>query len=638
MAQQSVVELQRTAILRMLSLQGTEEQALVGTNQTWKVLVYDKFCQEVVAPLLKVGGLMKHGVTLHLSLHTERLPVPDVPAVYFVEPTEENIKRIGADLAKGLYESCYINFASSVNRSCLQELARGAMQANATNKVQAVFDRYVSFVSLGANLFSLNLPAAYETIHSPLADEIIQQYIERIVDGVLSVLITTRTLPVIRCPPGEAAEMVGRRLDERIRELMKTAAGAELFSGDRGSAGATRAAADANSAGRPLLCILDRDVDLVTMLNHTWTYQAMAHDVLGMRLNRLNVPVDESGAGVKPKEKCYDVSENDAFWLQHAAEPFPDVATAVGECIDEYNKKRAELGKSGEGADPAESLGPGLAQAINMLPEMTDKKRSIDMHTNIATALLNEVKARELDNYYEMEDKFATQSLNTSISQLQEIINDKQRGTLADKTRALMVLYLTKPSITSAQLQPLVEALNAAGGDTNGVTYLEHLTNIRNMMAPTLNAAGGSAQKGTLGGAFNLAGLADRGASMLAGINNIRNIVASKKELPICTILDALMEQKASPSTDNYLYLDPKLPAAGYGQEQPRIRAPFRRAVAFVIGGGNYAEMQSLQEWAQGHGRQVSYGATDLVSPVNFLDELSHLGQAQSGGGGTDLS
>jgi hypothetical protein len=31
---------------------------------------------------------------------------------------------------------------------------------------------------------------------------------------------------------------------------------------------------------RPLLVILDRNVDLATPLHHTWTYQALAHDVL----------------------------------------------------------------------------------------------------------------------------------------------------------------------------------------------------------------------------------------------------------------------------------------------------------------------------------------------------------------------
>jgi len=74
------------------------------------------------------------------------------------------------------------------------------------------------------------------------------------------------------------------------------------------------------------------------------------------------------------------------------------------------------------------------------------------MHTNIATALLNEVKARELDRYYEMEDSFASTSISTSVAELEKLIRDNGRGTVMDKTRALMVLYLSKPSIQDAQL------------------------------------------------------------------------------------------------------------------------------------------------------------------------------------------
>jgi hypothetical protein len=33
-------------------------------------------------------------VTLHLLLESDREEIPDVPAVYFVEPNEENIQRI----------------------------------------------------------------------------------------------------------------------------------------------------------------------------------------------------------------------------------------------------------------------------------------------------------------------------------------------------------------------------------------------------------------------------------------------------------------------------------------------------------------------------------------------------------------
>merc|ERR1740123_1292456 len=116
--------------------------------------------------------------------------------------------------------------------------------------------------------------------------------------------------------------MVARRLEERIRELLTKSgsSAADLFSASALAVGA----AAAESGQRPLLCIVDRDVDLVTMLNHTWTYQAMAHDILGMRLNRLTVPV--VGDGGSPQPKVYDVDDGDAFWAAHAGDPFPAVA------------------------------------------------------------------------------------------------------------------------------------------------------------------------------------------------------------------------------------------------------------------------------------------------------------------------
>lgn len=42
---------------------------------------------------------------------------------------------------------------------------------------------------------------------------------------------------------------------------------------------------------RAVLVILDRNVDLVPMVSHSWTYQALVNDVLGMKLNRVAVEV-----------------------------------------------------------------------------------------------------------------------------------------------------------------------------------------------------------------------------------------------------------------------------------------------------------------------------------------------------------
>lgn len=38
----------------------------------------------------------------------------------------------------------------------------------------------------------------------------------------------------------------------------------------------------------------------------------------------------------------------------------------------------------------------GLASAIDMIPRLQEKKKRIDVHTNMATAILNHVKVRSL--------------------------------------------------------------------------------------------------------------------------------------------------------------------------------------------------------------------------------------------------
>lgn len=40
-----------------------------------------------------------------------------------------------------------------------------------------------------------------------------------------------------------------------------------------------------------VLIIVDRDIDLASMLSHSWTYQALVHDVLDMKLNRVTLSV-----------------------------------------------------------------------------------------------------------------------------------------------------------------------------------------------------------------------------------------------------------------------------------------------------------------------------------------------------------
>ena len=72
-------------------------------------------------------------------MYADRQPIPDVPAVYFLQPNENNIRKLAEDFSRHLYESYYINFHTAVPRSLLEELAASAVAHNVVTSVSQVF-------------------------------------------------------------------------------------------------------------------------------------------------------------------------------------------------------------------------------------------------------------------------------------------------------------------------------------------------------------------------------------------------------------------------------------------------------------------------------------------------------------------
>merc|ERR1719469_1447980 len=181
-----------------------------------------------------------------------------------------------------------------------------------------------------------------------------------------------------------------------------------------------------------MICIMDRDMDLTTMLGHGFTYQALAHDLLSMKLNKLSIAVDGEGGAQK---KSYDLDDGDAFWVANAGKLFPDVTDLVSEAFNEYDRKRKEMSEEDQSANSAApgGLNPGLAAALNALPEMAEKKRSIDMHTNILSTLKETIMDREVHEFVWLEEAFASNSIDRSIKDLEKRLAADAKGTAMDK-------------------------------------------------------------------------------------------------------------------------------------------------------------------------------------------------------------
>lgn len=85
------------------------------------------------------------------------------------------------------------------------------------------------------------------------------------------------------------------------------------------------------------------------------------------------------------------------------------VGEEVEVALNQYKKDIEEVNrKTAENANEPEDSAKNIMSAVSSLPELTERKKKIDKHTNIATSLLEQIKKRSLDAYVSMEEDIMT--------------------------------------------------------------------------------------------------------------------------------------------------------------------------------------------------------------------------------------
>ena len=605
--------------LSSLSLGGS----VSGGPSSWKVLIYDRYCQDILSPLLTVAELRRLGITLHMPLTSVRERVPDVPAIYLVRPTAENIEQIAKDVRKGIYDSTHLNFSTPISRGMLESLAqqilapapekamgKGAQPSSAltsgaaaASRIVRVLDQYCEFISLEDQLFTLNATDSFKKLHgasTPAEEAAMFAHVEEMVESLFCVVVSMGVVPIIRAKAGHAAEMVAQKLEQRLREHLGSRN--NLFANSTTSA---------LSFHRPLLVLLDRTFDMSAPLLHSWTYQSLLHDLLHMQSNRVTVNVTDAAPAAaaaanaapppKPasKPRTYDLlSSEDKFWKHNAGKPFPKVAEAVQERLDAYQKEFNLVTRKagGNAAAAAASAANGgmdeIASAINSLPKLQRRKKLLDTHMNIATSLLKEIKAREIDVFFDLEQSIVQRS--TPDKAMMAAIfggagspeSPQGKGTFLDRLRFFLVYFLNAPTnLTEEQIKSYRSLLTSvaqaqaaqtgAGGvagsadpfasDLAALDYIQHFKFLHRLTAgddlggaasAPKPAAASSSSGGMLGGFTKLAdSLYGGGVGLLAGV---RNLLPTNNHLPITRIVEQLMANKQDQDADKFLYFDPK--------------------------------------------------------------------------------
>lgn len=632
--------------------------APAGTScNQWKILIYDKPCQQIISPLLSVPQLRSRGVTLHLLINSNREAIPDVPAVYFVEPTRANLSVIAEDCAKRLYSAVHINFVTKLDRSLMEEFGRLIVQSNSLDMVASLHDQYLDFVCLERNLFSLsNKPDSYAMMNgSGVTDNVMDKYLAEISYGLLSVIGSMASVPVIRCPKGGAPEMVARKLNRLIAEHPQTTS-------------------IKTQHNRPLLVILDRNMDLITPLAHSSTYQALIDDLLKHNANRVEFTVTPEGDGGRRrniKTEKFDLdADSDPFYSRHKFNPFPEAIESNGAELQDVTTRENSIrskamvnsaGSSEGGAVVHEDTGASdLASAVDSLPKLLEQKKQLEMHTSILQAVMNEVAARDVPQFFELESALASGQYKNDFgkakNEVLELVMDPAKGNVEDKIRLVIVFCLatTAPGsdvteVATKMAETIETKGNAGEGGNSGASHgtltredrdklekglkaIEYLKNLRSLqMIPNITETNmdfdskDSRTKTDMLSNF-MAHATNQATGLLAkATERVSTMLGKMHKIRATRVVENLCEMKPNSEDDEYLYLDPKVRGdVDVKALRNMSRAPVRKVVTFVIGGGCYAEYQNIQMIAN-ETRTITYGSTELLCPCEFLQQLGKL-------------
>ena len=605
------------ALLRMLHFNAKGHVSIANDPEAYKVLILDDVTKNIVAPILRVDELRSHGITLHMQLQSDRQPIPDVSAIYFVSPTEANVARVADDAKNGLYDSIYLNFSSQIGHEMLEKFAGMLVEGNAAARVSQVYDQHTNFVSLEPGLFSLGLSKVYLELNDPQTkDNMIENCINTVVDGIFNMLVTCGVVPYISSPPGGAAEHIARLLDSKLRGILQERS--NVFNENIG-VGLTA------SLQRPLLCLFDRNFELSVAVQHAWTYKPLVHDTMGLRLNRTTGSPYLNG-------KLYDLDARDHFWERHGNEQFPKIAEEVEAELKQYKEQVEELNKS-TGAnidpnaiDPSDAMSnstKGLKSALTTLPQLTEKKKNIDKHTNLATGLLQVIKERKLDHFYSLEEDLI--SGKSGLSEVTERLNSPE-GTPLDKLRlALVWLLTTTPAPSDADCQSIENALQTCKADIAAWMYVKRMRRM-NLAGKSTSQTTESSALGGSGAQFAADFLGSTfGQGLTSLTKGVKTLLAGEQQAAVTVAVESLMDGKLTQETEGYLMLDPKSSAGGKRPQQA-----FKEAIVFIIGGGNYLEWGSLSSWAaraQPLAKSIVYGATDILNGEDMVQQLAELGR-----------
>ncbi|KAL3645600.1 STXBP unc-18 S1 [Castilleja foliolosa] len=367
------------------------------SKSSWKVLIMDKVTVKVMSYACKMADITEEGVSLVEDIHKRRQPLPTMDAIYFIQPTKENIVIFLSDMSgrSPLYRKAFVFFSSSVSKELVSHIKR---DGSVLSRIGALREMNLEYFAIDSQGFITDNERALEELFgdeesSRRGDACLNLMAARIA----TVFASLREFPKVHY---RAAKSLDPSTVTTFRDLIPTKLAAAVWN--------NLMKYKTNIPNFPQsetceLLILDRSIDQIAPVIHEWTYDAMCHDLLNMEGNKYvhEVP-SKSGT---PEKKEVLLEDHDPIWLELRHAHIADASERLHQKMTNFvsKNKAAQIHGSREIApnlrtlwkkkyehairmekDGGELSTRDLQKMVQALPQYSEQIEKLSLHVDIA--------------------------------------------------------------------------------------------------------------------------------------------------------------------------------------------------------------------------------------------------------------
>ncbi|XVE57753.1 hypothetical protein DITRI_Ditri04bG0115000 [Diplodiscus trichospermus] len=404
------------------------------SKSTWKVLIMDKVTVKIMSYSCKMADITAEGVSLVEDIYRRRQPLPSMDAIYFIQPTKDNVVMFLSDMSgrTPLYKKAFIYFSSPISRELVAHIKK---DSSVLTRIGALSEVRFLFFRLAIGFITDNGKALEDLFGDEENTRKRDACLNVMATRIATVFASLREFPFVRY---RAAKSLDPMTVTTFHDLIPT----KLAAGIWNYLVKYKSIPNFPQKETCELLILDRSIDQIAPVIHEWTYDAMCHDLLNMEGNKY-VHEIPSKTGGPPEKKEVLLEEHDPVWLELRHAHIGDASLRLHEKMTNFVSKNKAAQFQHGSRDGAELSTKELQKMVQALPQYSKQIDKLSLHVEIAgkiNRIIGDQGLRELGKL-EQDLVFGDAGMKDVI----KFLTTNEEASRENKLRLLMILAAIYP-------------------------------------------------------------------------------------------------------------------------------------------------------------------------------------------------